>query len=104
MGRPSLVLFDLDQTLFDHRGASRSALAALQKEHPALGAVSIADLDEAAFQILNRTHAKVLAGLLTPIQARIERLRDLFEWCGETVKPDRLTVIAQRHVQLYRTA
>ena len=104
MAAPSLVLFDLDQTLFDHRGASRSALAGLQEEHFSLGAVPIADLDEAAFQILNRTHTKVLAGSLTPIEARIERLRELFEWCGESIETDRLVPIAQRHVQLYRAA
>ncbi len=104
MAVPSLVLFDLDQTIFDHRGASRSALAGLQAEHFSLGAVPIVDLDEAAFQILNRTHTKVMAGSLTPIEARIERLRDLFEWCGESIETDRLVPIAERHVQLYRAA
>ena len=39
------VLFDLDDTLFDHRGCSRDALASVQNSHDALGAMALDDLE-----------------------------------------------------------
>jgi HAD superfamily hydrolase (TIGR01549 family) len=70
------VLFDLDDTLFDHR---RSARAALQEVHRA----HAVDLDFAAFErahgiYLEEMHVEVLAGRLGLDDARRERFRRVF--------------------------
>ena len=72
---PSLVLFDLDETLFDHRHASRCGLSALQVECVGLRPVALSDLAKRAFEILNETHARVLDGTLTQEEGRLQRFR-----------------------------
>src|SRR5215207_784594 len=67
------ILFDLDDTLFDHQYCSRAGLAALREGFPAL-----ADEPFAAFELRYRTllevgHVLALSGALTPAAARLER-------------------------------
>jgi HAD superfamily hydrolase (TIGR01549 family) len=74
------VLFDLDDTLFDHRGASRSALAEVHRRHAG-------DSDFHAFErhharILEELHLEVLAGTRDLDDARRERFRRVFEAIG----------------------
>ena len=52
------VLFDLDDTLFDHRGCSREALASVQNSHHALGAMALDDLETAHSRVLEELHAR----------------------------------------------
>jgi HAD superfamily hydrolase (TIGR01549 family) len=98
----SLILFDLDETLFDHRHASRSALEVLKRDHPALGHVSVEDLAEAAYQILEQTHTRVLAGELTVHAARIERLRQLFGRFGASLEEPAYRQASAAHIEVYR--
>jgi HAD superfamily hydrolase (TIGR01549 family) len=77
------VLFDLDDTLFDHR---RSARAALTEVHRIHGRGT--DLD--AFERQHTTylevmHAEVLAGRIGLDEARRERFRRMFEALGITL-------------------
>ena len=74
------VLFDLDDTLFDHRGASRAALAEVHRRHAA-------GSDFAAFEahharILEELHLEVLQGRRGLDDARRERFRRVFEAVG----------------------
>jgi putative hydrolase of the HAD superfamily len=72
-------LFDLDDTLFDHRHSTRAALAEIQRRVPALASLSLDALDERHAIVLEELHAQVLSGALTVDAARIERLRRLVE-------------------------
>ena len=73
---PRAILFDLDDTLFDHRRASRLALGAMH-------AAYAPDLPFDAFAIkhadvLEAFHARFLAGELTLDEARVARMQTLF--------------------------
>lgn len=104
MIRPSLVLFDLDETLFDHRHSSRSGLSALQAECGGLAAVALSDLEKRAFEILNETHARVLAGILTQDEGRLERFRLLLGSYHVEVDEDEITRLGRRYRSVYRSS
>ncbi|HEX5473089.1 MAG TPA: HAD-IA family hydrolase [Vicinamibacterales bacterium] len=97
------VLFDLDDTLFDHHGSSRAALARVH-------AASIAS--SAAFEAFERHHAhfleelhvEVLAGRLSLDAARIERFRRVFAALGLTVTAGQAAGAAAAYRDGYRDA
>lgn len=80
------VLFDLDDTLFDHQHCARAALSGIRTLHPALTALEAARLEAAHSGILEELHLEVVAGRLGIDAARIERFRRLYRTVG--VEPD----------------
>lgn len=79
------VLFDLDDTLFDHRGSARAALTAVH-------ATFASDVDFRAFEqhhahYLEEMHLEVLAGRATLDDARRERFRRVFAALGVRLDP-----------------
>jgi YjjG family noncanonical pyrimidine nucleotidase len=76
------VLFDLDDTLFDHRHGARQALAAVRESHSALACVDPVELEHRHAEILDGLHLRVLAGEIGLDAARVERFRRLFESAG----------------------
>ena len=97
------VLFDLDDTLFDHRHASRQALEAVRDCHPTVASVDASDLDRRHAEILEALHLRVLAKEITLDDARQERFRRLFESVG--ISPGDLEdgLLARRAAVAYRT-
>lgn len=79
------ILFDLDDTLFDHRHATRCVLAAVQSVHAPLQMVEILQLEGVYREWLERTHYEVLAGRLTSHQARTLRWQQVFAHFGATI-------------------
>src|SRR4051812_26249639 len=71
------VLFDLDDTLFDHRHGAREALAAVRDSHDALAGFDMAELERRHAEILEVLHLRVLAGEIGLDAARLERFRTL---------------------------
>lgn len=70
------ILFDLDDTLFDHHRAMSAAIAAIHAEHGA-------DLPRERFfalhaELLEEIHLETLSGRLDLGAARVERFRRLF--------------------------
>jgi HAD superfamily hydrolase (TIGR01549 family) len=94
------VLFDLDDTLFDHRHCARSALAELHGRYPEFRGCEFADLERRHAEYLEDLHARVTAGEIALDEAREERFRRLFASAG--VEPDR-AVIADA-AATYRTS
>jgi putative hydrolase of the HAD superfamily len=92
------VLFDLDDTLFDHRQCARSALAGVRGMHAAFRAVEEPQLEAAHAVILEELHLEVLAGRLDIDAARIERFRRLYERAGIEADDD----LAVRTAHAYR--
>ena len=78
------VLFDLDDTLFDHRHCARAALAELHNAHPPLQAFEFAEFERLHARFLEELHHRVLIGELKLDDARRERFRRLFEAAGMT--------------------
>jgi HAD superfamily hydrolase (TIGR01549 family) len=77
------VLFDLDDTLFDHRGASRAALAEVHRRHA--GGTDFEAFEDHHARILEELHLEVLAGARGLDDARRERFRRVFEAVGITL-------------------
>lgn len=76
------VLFDLDDTLFDHRHCARAALEAVYRAHVCLRAHAFDEIVRAHGEHLEALHLEVLAGTLALDAAREERFRRLLVAAG----------------------
>jgi putative hydrolase of the HAD superfamily len=100
--RTSTVLFDLDDTLFDHTHSARAALSSLREEHPGFRAFPLEHLAALHRRILDRTHVKVLSGELSPEAARVSRFRELCDDCAVTDVD--VTALTSRYRDAYQQA
>jgi HAD superfamily hydrolase (TIGR01509 family) len=82
------VLFDLDDTLFDHSRATAAALADLHAKEPAFAAWSADELTRRHGAVLEEMHVEVVAGRLAIPAAREERFRRLLEDAGRHGRVD----------------
>ena len=98
------VLFDLDDTLFDHWHCTNQALEALQGVHPAFRRWSLGEFGERHALLLERFHLEVLARRLTVDEARIQRFSRLMEEAGATVTPDAAAAMATDYRRAYVAA
>jgi 5'-nucleotidase len=96
------VLFDLDDTLFDHRGCSRDALLSVQKAHDAFGVMPLDDLESAHSRVLEELHADVMLGRVPLEQARMERFRRLMATSGGTPREEDVARIAAEYRDRYK--
>ncbi len=104
MASASLVLFDLDETLFDYRHASRAALTHLRRRYPALAADDLDDMELRSRDILERIHDAVVRGRMTTSKARLERVRRLFETGGAAPPEGGLDRAASEYGTVYAKA
>lgn len=91
------VLFDLDDTLFDHVGSAGSALRRVQESFAP--SVAFQDFEDRHTAYLEEMHAEVLAGRIELNEARRERFRRVFRSLG--LKLEETT--ADRVASAYRT-
>jgi HAD superfamily hydrolase (TIGR01509 family) len=98
------VLFDLDDTLFDHRGCARDALAAVHRSHQRLREVSFDALEHAHAGLLEELHAEVMLGRLPLETARVERFRRLMEAAGTPPDLSLAAAAAALYRDTYRAA
>ncbi|HEX5315593.1 MAG TPA: HAD family hydrolase, partial [Candidatus Kapabacteria bacterium] len=97
------VLFDLDDTLYDHRHSSRSALAVLQKKLPAvLGMVSLDELERVNLSILNEIHIEVLSGTIDVESARRKRFSQLLLQYDFTLTEEQLAEVSSVYREAYQ--
>jgi|ERR1700733_13162897 len=96
------VLFDLDDTLFDHRHSSREALSVLQSEYLEIGGVNMDELEAANLEILNSIHVEVLAGTITPDQAREKRFGIILAKYGVVASSEKLRDLAVHYRSKYQ--
>jgi putative hydrolase of the HAD superfamily len=94
------VLFDLDDTLFDHQRCSRAALADVAAGHACFQAIEPSHLERLHAGILERLHLEVIAGRMVLDAARVERFRQLYRAAG--VEAD--DALATRAALRYRDA
>jgi putative hydrolase of the HAD superfamily len=76
------VLFDLDDTLYDHAYSARVALGVLAGAAPALAALGMEELARRYRRALDEVHTFVLSGEMGQEAARLERYRRLFASAG----------------------
>lgn len=98
------VLFDLDDTLFDHQGCAREALAAVRASHEGFGAMSAEALERAHARFLEELHGEVMLGRVPLEVARIERFRRLLGSVGAAAGDDLASRLASTYREAYRTA
>ncbi len=96
------VLFDLDDTLFDHRGTSLEALEAVRREHPSLRERPLDELAGHFFRLIDEGHFQVLTGRLTLEEARTQRFRQLFQLYGEALTQEQAARMAQHYRTVYQ--
>lgn len=95
------VLFDLDDTLYDHRFSSRNGLEILKLNFDCFKNVPLDELEKEHLKLLNEIHlSKVLSGLLTIDEARAERYKRLFSKYGIDANAE----IIEKARNLYSTA
>jgi len=95
------VLFDLDDTLFDHRGTSRAALAVTRDACSALRIWSLDELEARHRLVLEVLHRDVMTGALSVDEAREERFRRLIADAGLTVDDPRAPAVARAYREAY---
>jgi len=76
------VLFDLDDTLVDHRHANRAAIGGVRERFDELQRVPLDDLLAENGRLLDELHQHVALGRVAVDDARVERYRRLFAFAG----------------------
>lgn len=88
------VLFDLDDTLFDHQHCARAALVAVRDGHACFAALDPSELEASHARILEELHRQVLTGRVALDAARVERFRRLYAWAGIEAGPEMAALAA----------
>jgi len=91
------VLFDLDDTLFDHRVCARTALTTLHEAYDALRSRPFEEVARLHAGFLEELHVRVTSGELPLEQARRERFRRLFTAVGVTPSEDDVAEAAETY-------
>ena len=100
VGMGTAVLFDLDDTIFDHRYCRRQALSRLMEGCDDVAARSdLLTLETLHERHLQTTHLSVLDGLISLMEARRERMRLLFSYLNVVLSDKEL----DEAESLYRT-
>lgn len=94
------VLFDLDDTLFDHTYSVRQAVYALRVHYSVFQQSSFADLSARMLELIDLVHPRVLRGELTPDEGREERFRLLLWEHG--LSPEQSALEAKNAAEFYR--
>jgi putative hydrolase of the HAD superfamily len=92
------VLIDLDDTIYDHRGATLAGLEAVRAHRPGLRRKTGQELLAAYLRLLEELHPRVLSGDLADDEARRARMRGIFALAGEA--PDAAAV--EEAIGVYR--
>ena len=82
---PRVVLFDMDDTIFDHALTSRDALARMREVWPLLRRRPAARVWQEYSRLLEEVHPEVLLGRLDANVARTRRFRVLAGFCGAEI-------------------
>jgi putative hydrolase of the HAD superfamily len=59
------ILFDLDETIFDHRYSSQMGIAELSRLYPELKTKTVEELENLFWDMLHSKHSEVLSGKMT---------------------------------------
>ena len=79
------VIFDLDDTLYDHLHSARHGLIELAKRFPSMQSVSVRELEDRYSEALETVHVRLLQGEVDQTTARIIRMQQLFSSFGISV-------------------
>jgi HAD superfamily hydrolase (TIGR01549 family) len=95
------VLFDLDDTLFDHQFSRLKGLAALQANFPELKAASLEELERAHEKLLSADYGMVLDGKLSIVDGTTQRIAKLCSMYGVNLDLEEAKSTADLYSQEY---
>ena len=98
------VLFDLDDTLFDHAHCARTALDVIRGSHGCFSAIDLDELNRSHSVILEALHGDVAVGRVSLDRARAERFRRLFRTAGVDADDTLAAEAASAYRQAYLDA
>jgi HAD superfamily hydrolase (TIGR01549 family) len=101
---PKAVLFDLDDTLFDHTHSSRQGLAAIIKDHHNLQQAPSLEVEMLYARLLEEHHIQVLQKKISLEQARFNRVQKLFEYYEVLAEEQQIEQAIEQYVEGYRLA
>jgi putative hydrolase of the HAD superfamily len=96
------ILFDLDDTLFDHMGTARAALAATAARRPTLHGVPVETLYQLYSELLEELHPLVMTGRLSYLEARQQRFTRLLAPYEPTPTAAAVAQLAEQHYGQYQ--
>ncbi len=96
-----LILFDFDDTLFDHRATVEASFAKMQRLHPFLHSKPLASIVEVYHESLETMHPDILAGKLTLEQGRAKRFHDVAKHCGTVLCDEEALSLAKEYRRIY---
>lgn len=96
------ILFDLDDTLFDHAGTARAALAATAAGRAALHGVPVEDLYGRYSELLEELHPQVMTGRISYLAARQERFQRLLAPYEPGASATEAAQLAEQHYGHYQ--
>lgn len=96
------VLFDLDDTLFDHMETARAALAATAAGWPALRGVPVEALYRHYSELLEELHPLVMTGRLPHLEARRQRFARLLAPYAPAASAADAARLAEQHYGHYQ--
>ncbi|HEY7056455.1 MAG TPA: HAD family hydrolase [Vicinamibacterales bacterium] len=99
---PRAILFDLDDTLFDHHQSSVAALRTVHERFAPSAAFTAFERHHTKY--LEEMHIEVLAGRIEMNEARRERFRRVFRALGLDLPADRSDAVAMAYRTGYLTA
>ena len=102
--KTSAVLFDLDDTLFDHRHSVYHGLAIVTGRHECFQGWRLDEVEKIYSEMLEEQHLKVLKGALSSEEARVERFRQLFSMAGLNVSTDETQAASDAYLKAYKAA
>jgi putative hydrolase of the HAD superfamily len=95
-------LFDFDDTIYDHRHSSRSALNWLLNKFDGFGGTTLDELEQDNMKILEEIHLRqVLTGKVSLDDARAERFRRIFEKHGMTLDRNEMYEVGRHYRKEY---
>jgi putative hydrolase of the HAD superfamily len=96
------ILFDLDDTLFDHAGTARAALAATAAGRAALHGVPLEELYRGYSELLEELHAQVMSGRISYLEARQQRFARLLAPYEPAATAEATSAFAQQYYGHYQ--
>lgn len=96
------VLFDLDDTLFDHMGTARAALAATAAGRASLQGVPVETLYQHYSELLEELHPLVMTGRLPHLEAREQRFARLLAPYEPAASATAAAQLAEQHYGHYQ--
>jgi HAD superfamily hydrolase (TIGR01549 family) len=95
------VLFDLDDTLFDHKHSRLTALRALQVKVPQLQAATLEELEQEHEKLLSADYGQVLDGKISIVDGTTRRIAKLCSIYGVDLNLEEAKTITNVYNQEY---